>query len=50
MLRLAFGVKYAPGIFQREKENIIKKIHYVAVFLDHVIISAKLESKYCERV
>lgn len=40
-LRLVFGVKYAPEMFIRKLENILKKIEYVVAFLHGVIIRAK---------
>lgn len=50
VLRLPFGVKFAPGLFQRKIENILKKFEYVGVFLDDVIVSARTEQEHNERV
>lgn len=39
--RLPFGVKSAPGIFQRILDNIIKDIPYVKAYMDDIIVGGK---------
>lgn len=36
--RLMYGIASAPGIFQREMENIFRKIGNVVCFLDDILI------------
>lgn len=50
MLRLAFGVKCATGIFQVKVKYILIKFYHVGASLDDVIIRAKSKSENSGRV
>ena len=48
--QLPFEAKFAPGLFQRKIENVLKKFDFVGVFLDEVIIIGATEQKHFDRI
>lgn len=48
--RMAFGIKSAPGLFQRTMEALLAGIPGVAVLLDDILISGKDDEEHDERV
>ena len=37
--RLPYGISSAPGIFQRNMENLLQNIPYVIVWVDDILVS-----------
>lgn len=42
--RLPYGVKSAPGIFQRELYNLLRDIPHTVVYLDDILITGSSEA------
>ena len=47
---MSFGVNFAPDLFQRKIEKILKKYDFVIIFFDNVIISGSTEQEDSDRV
>jgi len=47
--RIPYGIASAPGILQREMENVLRNIDGTVAFYDDIIISGKSEKEVCSR-
>ncbi|CAI6365252.1 unnamed protein product [Macrosiphum euphorbiae] len=48
--RIPYGIASAPGILQREMENVLRDIDGTVAFYDDIIISGKSEEEVCSRL
>ena len=44
--RLPFGVSYAPGIFQRAIDSLVKGIPYVAAYMDDILLTGETQEQH----
>lgn len=48
--RLAFGVKTATGIFQKEMEKLLQGIDGVFVFIDDIVVTGRTQQQHLEHL
>lgn len=46
--RISYGIAFAPGILQREMENVLRNIDGAVAFYGEIIISGKSEKEVCD--